>query len=564
MSARPPSTPSAGEAAINQGQPPAGLPSMRRIPPGGARLGSGEKARNPRQVYVRLLGYLRPEAWKLVMVLAFVLAGGLLDLAGPYLVGVALDRFISGGDLAGLTRIALLLGAVYIGSWAASFTHNYTMTAVVQRVMRTLRRQLFDHLQTLTLAYFDRHSTGELMSRLTNDIDAVNRVIAQNVVDLIASLINLVGILVIMLLLNPWLALGAMAIMPVMFALAARVGGKARKRFQKVQASLGGLNAVMEENIVGARVVQAFRREKMVMADFDRANIAARDAGTRAQTLVMTLRPLLMVLSNMDIAIIAGLGGWLALRDMVSIGVIATFIMYTRRFFDPLLTLADLYNSIQAALAGAERVFQVLDERSELTDQPDAIDPGRAQGLVEFDHVNFGYLPGQVVLKDVTLTARPGQVIALVGPTGAGKTTIVNLLSRFYDVNSGAIRLDGVDIRDLKQAELRKNLGVVLQDTFLFSDTVLENIRYGRLGASDEECVAAAQLADADQFIRRLPEGYQTQLSERASTLSQGQRQLLAIARAVLANPRILILDEATSSVDTRTEMTIQKELLNL
>lgn len=564
MSTKPNSSQSPAEGAISQGQATAGLPSMRRVPPGSARLGSGERARNPRQVYSRLLGYLRPEAGRLVMVLAFVVAGGLLDLAGPYLVGTAIDRFITGGDLVGLTRIALLLGAVYIGSWGAGFVQNYTMTATVQRVMRSLRRNLFDHLQTLTLAYFDRHSTGELMSRLTNDIDAVNRVIAQNVVDLIASLLNLVGIIVIMLLLNPWLALGAMAIMPVMFALAARVGSKARKRFQKVQVSLGALNAVMEENIVGARVVQAFRREKMVMADFDRANVAARDAGTSAQTLVMTLRPLLMVLSNMDTAVIVGLGGWLALRGMVSIGVIATFIMYTRRFFDPLLTLADLYNSIQAALAGAERVFEVLDQQPDLLDKPNAIDPGRAQGLVEFDHVNFGYLPGQTVLKDVTLTARPGQVVALVGPTGAGKTTIVNLLSRFYDVNSGAIRLDGVDIRDLKQVELRKNLGVVLQDTFLFSDTVLENIRYGRLGASDEDCVAAAQLADADQFIRRLPEGYQTQLSERASTLSQGQRQLLAIARAVLANPRILILDEATSSVDTRTEMSIQKSLLNL
>ncbi|MCE5257931.1 MAG: ABC transporter ATP-binding protein/permease, partial [Chloroflexi bacterium] len=550
--------------SANQGLPPAGLPSMRRTPPGAARLGSGERARNPRQVLLRLVSYLRPEARPLALALALVVTGGLLDLAGPYLVGVAIDRFISGGDLAGLSRIGLLLLAVYLGSWGANYGQAYVMTAAVQRIMRSLRRDLFEHLQTLSLAYFDRHSTGELMSRMTNDIDAVNRVVAQNIVDLVSSLLNLVGILVIMIVLNHWLALGAMLIMPLMFALTLRVGRNARPRFQNVQASLGKLNAVMEENIAGARVVQAFRRQPIVMADFDRANIAARDAGTSAQTLVMTLRPMLMVLSNMDIAIIAGLGGWMALRGMISVGVIATFIMYIRRFFDPLLTLADLYNSIQAALAGAERVFEVLDQRPEQSDLPEATDPGRVQGLVEFDHVSFSYIAGQPVLKDINLTAHPGQVIALVGPTGAGKTTIVNLLSRFYDVDSGAIRLDGVDIRTLQQQALRRNLGVVLQDTFLFSDTVLENIRYGRLDASDEECIAAAKIANADGFISRLPEGYRTQLSERAGTLSQGQRQLLAIARAVLADPRILVLDEATSSVDTRTEMTIQQALLKL
>ncbi|MHB9032180.1 MAG: ABC transporter ATP-binding protein [Anaerolineae bacterium] len=554
-------SPAAGGFA--QGQTPAGLPSMRRGP-GGARLGSGERARNPRQTLLRLLAYLRPEGWRLVLVLTFVVAGGLCDLAGPYLVGVAIDRFISAGDLPGLMRIGVLLLAVYLGSWGANFTQNYIMTAAVQRVMRSLRRDLFEHLQTLSLAYFDSHTTGELMSRMTNDIDAVNRVIAQNVVDLISSMLNLVGILVVMILLNHWLALGAMVIMPIMFYLTLRVGKRARTRFQDVQATLSNLNSVMEENITGARVVQAFRRQPIVLADFDKANIAARDAGSKAQTLVMTLRPMLMVLSNMDMAVIAGLGGFLALRGLVTVGEIATFIMYARRFFDPLLTLADLYNSIQAALAGAERVFEVLDQKPRLQDAPDAVDPGRARGLVEFDHVSFAYLPGQPVLRDINLAAHPGQVVALVGPTGAGKTTIVNLLSRFYDVDEGAIRLDGVDIRSLKQDELRKNLGVVLQDTFLFSDSVLENIRYGRLDATDDECIAAARIANADSFITRLPEGYQTQLSERAGSLSQGQRQLLAISRAVLADPLILVLDEATSSVDTRTELTIQQALLKL
>jgi ATP-binding cassette subfamily B protein len=320
----------------------------------------------------------------------------------------------------------------------------------------------------------------------------------------------------------------------------------------------------MEENISGARVVQAFRRQEAVIAEFDRANVATRDATIRAQSLMMILRPLLMVFSNVDIAIIAGLGGWLALQGLVSVGVIATFILYARRFFEPLFTLADLYNSIQAALAGAERVFDILDQRPAVRDRADAVALDRFEGRVAFDHVSFAYEPDVPVLKDVSLSLEPGQVVALVGPTGAGKTTIVNLLTRFYDLDEGHIWIDGHEIRDLEQDSLRRQLGIVLQDNFLFSATALENIRYGRLEASDEECIAAARLANADQFIRRLPEGYQTRLSERASNLSQGQRQLLAIARAFLVDPRILILDEATSSVDTRTESHLQEALRTL
>ena len=523
-----------------------------------------EKARNPQAAMARLAAYLRPQALSLAWVVFLVVVNTGLELLGPYLLGIAIDRFIAGGDLAGLTGLGLIMLGTYAVAWLAQFGQSYAIVAITQQVLRALRRDLFEHLQTLSLRFFDQRPLGELMSRLTNDIDAINRVLSQSILDLLASLLSLAGIVIIMLALNLWLALGALAILPIMLWFTSRVGGGSRRGFQQVQAHLGKLNAVMEENVSGARIVQAFRRQKVVIADFDRANSAACDAGIRAQSLLMLLRPVLMVLGNLDIAVIAGLGGWLALRGLVSVGTIAVFIVYARRFFDPLFTLADLYNSIQSALAGAERVFDILDQSPAVHDRPEAHDLPGIAGRVEFDHVFFGYAPNVPVLQDICLTAEPGQMVALVGPTGAGKTTIVNLLTRFYDVDAGSIRIDGHDIREITQDSLRAQVGLVLQDTFLFSDTVLENIRYGRLDASDEECIAAARLANADQFIRRLPQGYQTPLSERAGNLSQGQRQLLAIARAVLANPRILILDEATSSVDTRTEIQLQEALLAL
>ncbi len=564
-----------GLAGAGMGSPTepkaAGQPGMAQAPgmgrgPGMMRGAGGavEKARNSRATLGRLAAYLRPQALNLTVVMVLVVLNTGLELLGPLLLGVAIDRFIGPRDLDGLLRISLLLLASYAAAWFTQFGQSYTIVAVTQNVLRALRRDLFEHLQTLSLRFFDRRSTGELMSRLTNDIDAINRVLSQSIIDLVASLLTLAGIAIVMLALNAWLALGALAILPIMLWLTARVGGGTRRGFRQVQANLGKLNMVMEENISGARVVQAFRRQGAIIAEFDQANVAARDATIRAQSLMMILRPLLMVFGNIDIAIIAGLGGWLALQGLVSVGVIATFILYARRFFEPLFTLADLYNSIQSALAGAERVFEILDQQPTVRDRPDAVALDRFAGRVAFDHVSFAYEPNVPVLKDVSLSLEPGQVVALVGPTGAGKTTIVSLLTRFYDIDEGSIWIDGHEIRDLEQDSLRRQLGIVLQDNFLFSATALENIRYGRLEASEEECIAAARLANADQFIRRLPEGYQTRLSERASNLSQGQRQLLAIARALLADPRILILDEATSNVDTRTESQLQEALRTL
>ena len=337
-----------------------------------------------------------------------------------------------------------------------------------------------------------------------------------------------------------------------------------RKGFQNLQYQLGGLNAITEEAFSGQKVIKAFRHKDSVTLDFDKQNQAVYKAGVYANSYALLLMPLTFVLGNFFVVVMAGLGGWLALRGLVTVGLIATFINYGQNFVSPLRQISNIFNSIQAALAGAERVFEIIDAKPEIMDSPQPVEFETIQGEVDFEHVSFGYVPEVTVIKDMTLKAKPGQMIALVGPTGAGKTTIVNLLTRFYEIQDGKISIDGVDIRDVRKDDLRKKLGLVLQDTFLFSGTVMENIRFGRLEATDEECVCAAELADADHFIRSLQQGYQTQLGERAGNLSQGQRQLLSIARAILADPAILILDEATSSVDTRTEARIQKSLLKL
>ena len=512
----------------------------------------------------RLLATLRPHRWVLVGVSTLVIVSTLLDLLAPFLMGLAIDRFITAGDLAGLQRIILLMLGAYVGAWLTRAVQSVMMARVSQRAMRVLRRDLFEHLQTLSLSFFDRHPHGELMSRLTNDLDAISRVLSQNVTDLFSGLLTLAGILVMMFAINFWLALGSMIVFPLMMGLVGFVGKRTRKGFREYQMRIGQLNGKLEEMFSGQRVIMAFGQEASTLADFDAANEVVRQVGIQAQTYAMLIPPLMGILSNANIAVLAGLGGWMALQGWATVGTIAAFYNYSRKFAAPLRQLGDLYNQIQSALAGAERVLEVMDEQPELTDAPDAVALDDVAGEVVFDQVDFSYVPGVPVLKDVSLTARPGQTIALVGPTGAGKTTIINVLSRFYDIQDGAICVDGHDIRQVQKASLRRQLGIVLQDNFLFSESVMENIRYGRLDATEEEVVAAAKLADADQFILRLPQGYDTELSERGSNLSQGQRQLLAIARAVLADPGILILDEATSSVDTRTEIRIQEALLRL
>lgn len=535
----------------------------RMLRRGPGHPGTIEQASNPRQALVRLLPYLGPYRLTLALVLFLVLISTALGLAGPYLLGRAIDGYIATGDAAGLATIATWMLAVYLAGNLADVAAGWLVATVSQKALQSLRRDLFGHTQTLPLRFFDTRSTGELMSRLTNDIDAINTAVSQNVVALLASVLSLVGILVAMFVLNFWLALASVVVVPIMFWFTNFVARYTRKGFRELQRELGELNGLMEEAISGQREIHMFRRGDTVAQLFRQHNEQVYRSAVTANSYALLLMPMTNQLGNLFVIAIAGLGGWLALQGLVTVGTIVTFISYGRNFINPVRQLANMYNSIQAALAGAERVFEILDTIPE-SDAPGAVPLGKVAGHVRFDDVRFSYVEGTPVIRNMSLEAQPGQTVALVGPTGAGKTTLVNLLMRFYETDAGEIRIDGTSIDQLQAAALRQQLGMVLQDTFLFSASVMDNIRYGRPEATDEEVIEAARLADADHFIHLLPDGYQTMLSERAGNISQGQRQLLAIARAILANPAILILDEATSSVDTRTEARIQKALLRL
>jgi len=538
-------------------------PPRIRLGHGGGRL-TGESAADVRSTIRRLLSFLRPYWRALSVVAVLALIGTLASLAGPILMGRAIDEAIAGRNRDELVRLVLLMLAVYLGSGLSGVIQGLLMVSIGQRFVANLRTRLFAHIQTLSMAYHDRHKAGDLMSRISNDTDAINQALSNGLIEFSTNILLLGGTMIAMFILNWQLAIGTLIILLLMLYITGKITEHSRKAFRSVQRNLGALNSVMEENLSGIRVIKAFAREADSVEQFMEANAAYRRDGTRADIITAALGPMFSTMNTLTIAVTALLGGWLAVEGIVQVGVIATFIVYIRNFFRPMRAIAMLYNQLQSALAGAERILAVLDASPTVQDKPGAPALPPVKGAVRFDHVTFGYDPEKPVLIDVSLEARPGQTIALVGPTGAGKTTIVNLLSRFYDVTEGAITIDGYDLRDVQQASIRRQLGIVLQDTFLFSGTVMENIRYGRLDATDDEVIAAARLANADRFIRQLPHGYQTSVSEQGHNFSEGQRQLLAIARAVLADPQILILDEATSSVDTRTEIQIQEALLRL
>ncbi len=539
-------------------------PPRVRLGHGGGVSLTGESASDVRKTIRRLFGYLKPY-WKQLSVVAVLsLIGTLCSLAGPILIGHAIDDFIASGNLDGLWGLVVVMGLIYLGGGVAGVIEGQIMVIIGQHFVSELRSLLFNHIQTLSMAYHDHHPVGDLMSRVSNDTDAINQAISNGLIDFTTNILLLGGIMIAMFALNWQLALGTATLLPIMLAITAWITQYSRKAFRQVQTNLGNLNSVMEENIAGIRAVKAFAHEDATFDQFLAVNTTYRQAGIRADIITASLGPMFNTMNIIVIAAVALLGGWLALRGIVQVGVIATFVIYVRNFFQPMRAIAMLYNQLQSALAGAERIFVVLDAQPSVQDAPDAPPLPKVAGAVTFDHVSFQYQPEKPVLIDVNLEAKPGQTIALVGPTGAGKTTIISLLSRFYDVTEGTICIDGQDIRSVQQTSIREQLGIVLQDTFLFSGTIMENIRYGRLDATEAEIIAAAELSNADRFIRLLPQGYQTVVSEQGHNFSHGQRQLLAIARAVLADPRILILDEATSSVDTRTEVHIQEALLRL
>ncbi len=472
--------------------------------------------------------------------------------------------------IAGLGGLVLLTLGLYLGGSLLGGLMFYLMSYAGQHVLRSLRVAVFQHIHRLSIGYFTKHEAGDVMSRITNDADTIQQVLGFALVSVVQGALLIVWIAFEMLRLNVVYALLALVVVPFMFFATLWFSGQARKAYRKVRAAVGDVNASLQENLSAVREVQAFGREQENIENFAETNAATRDANIRAVAYTSALAPTLEALGYVSIAIVTGVGGWILLNHSdlfgagVSIGLIISFIAYVQRFNQPISQIAILWSNIQSAIAGGERIFGLLDTVPDLQDAPDAIPMPPIQGRVDFDHVTAEYEPGRPVLRDISLHAEPGQTIAIVGPTGAGKTTIINLIPRFYDVVGGAVTIDGLDVRKVQAATLRQQVGIVLQDSFLFSDTVMSNIRFGRPDATDEEVKAAAQLARADSFIERLPDGYNTVLGERGAGVSQGQRQLLAIARAALANPRILILDEATSSVDTRTERLIQNALEEL
>jgi ATP-binding cassette subfamily B multidrug efflux pump len=523
-----------------------------------------ERPQNAQGTLLRIWGYLKRQKSALAVTALLVVLSSGLGTLGPYLMGRTIDGYINTGDLEGLGGMALLMLAVYVSEALVSWLQTYVMAQASQQAVNDIRDDLFAKLQTLSLRFFDQKTHGDLMSRLTNDVENISNVLTSGVDGLISNILSLVGVAVMMFVLNVRLAIVTLITVPLMVILSRWIAKKTRSGFRQQQAFLGDLNGIVEETVTGARVVKAYNREQDVIGGFREINHKLRKASTRAEIFAGTLPPITNLVNNTGLTIVAGIGGWMAVRGVATVGDIASFVQYARRFGWPLNGIASLYNAIQSAIAGAERVFAIIDEVPEVADKVGAQPLAAVAGDVVFEDVCFAYEAGVPVLKNVSLHAEAGQTIALVGPTGAGKTTIVNLLTRFYDIDGGRILIDGIDIRDPQVNDLRQRLGIVLQDTYLFADTVMENIRYGRLTATDDEVVAAARIANADQFIRRLPHGYATPLSERGSNLSQGQRQLLSIARAILADPGILVLDEATSSIDTRTEKTIQEAMLRL
>ena len=509
----------------------------------------------------RLLGELRPYGRQLVLALVLVVLGALSQAGGPWLIGRAIDRSILGGDPPGLARIMLLLLGVYLVGTLASRGQIRQIGSVGQSILASLRERIFERLLRLPLGYFDRRPVGDLMSRVTNDVDTLNQLLSQGLTQLLGSLFSLIGIVVAMLLLDWRLALVCFTIIPAMLLTNVYFARRARRAFRTTRETVGSVTAGLQEEIVGVREAQAFNRTETNIERFRERNAANRTANVEAVAITSAFAPAIDVLSTLSTAVVIGYGGYLVVTGTLTVGLLTAFLIYVQQFFRPIQLASQVYTQAQAALAGAERIYNVLDEPREPSDPPGTPQLYSVEGRIEFERVTFAYEQGRPVLEDIDFHVEPGQTVALVGPTGAGKTTIANLIPRFYDVSAGTVRVDDHDVREVERRSLRGQIATVLQEPFLFSGAIAENIRYGRMEATREEVEAAARAVSAHSFIAALPDGYDTELGAGGGRLSQGQRQLLSFARAVLANPRILILDEATSNVDTRTEALIQEAL---
>lgn len=541
-----------------------GMPGPGRGPGRGRNMGPGGKPKNTKETLQRLFGYIKKDKWKLILVFICVIVSAATNLAGSYMLRPIINTYIAPengagkGNVAGLLGALALMFAVYMFGIASTYLQHRIMIGVSQGALNTLRNDLFCKMQKLPVRFFDTNNHGEIMSRFTNDVDTIGEMLNNTIIQLISGGITLVGTFCLMLYTNVWLTMVTVVMVPLFMKAGQFVSSRSRKYYKAQQAALGTLNGYVEEMVTGQKVIKVFCHEDMAVEEFEYLNYDLRDKQIKAQFFGGIMGPVMGNLSQVSYALTATIGGILCVARGFDIGGLTVFVNYSRQFSRPINEISMQINTIFSALAGAERVFDIMDREPEPEDSKDAVSLPNMKGNVTLEHVTFGYNPNKVILKDISLYAKPGQKIAFVGSTGAGKTTITNLINRFYDIDSGSITIDGVDIRKIKRDDLRRNIAMVLQDTHLFTGTVRENIRYGRLDATDDEVIKAAKTASAHSFIMRLEHGYDTMLEGDGANLSQGQRQLLNIARAAISKAPILILDEATSSVDTRTERHIE------
>ena len=544
------------------------------------RMGGGpravEKAKDFKGTMKKLGVYLKPYSLSIAIVILFAIGSAAFSIVGPKILGKATTKIFEGLvqkitgvpnasiDFGYIGNIAMILVALYLVSSIFGIIQSFIMSGVAQKVSYNLRKQISEKMDTLPLNYFDTRTNGEVLSRITNDVDTVNQTLNQSLSQIITSVVTLIGVLIMMFSISWIMTLATFIILPVSMVLISLVVKKSQKYFKSQQEYLGHLNGQVEEVYGGHNIMKAFNREEASTKDFDELNNTLYKSAWKSQFLSGMMMPIMSFVGNLGYVLVSILGGWLTIKSVITVGDIQAFIQYVRSFNQPISQMAQVANIMQSTAAAAERVFEFLDEEDEVKDPVNSVDPSEIRGEVEFEDVHFGYNPDKIIINDFSVDVKPGQKVAIVGPTGAGKTTIVKLLMRFYDINSGSIKIDGHDIRDFKRADLRNLFGMVLQDTWLFNGTIMENLRYGRLDATDAEVKEAAKAAHVDHFVKTLPDGYNMVLNEEASNISQGQKQLLTIARAFLKDPKLLILDEATSSVDTRTELLIQKAMEKL